>query len=438
MNIMYLFKWKHKRRLRSIRLLGSMLMVLTILIPTPVNAASTALPEIRGESGYLLDIQSGQEIYSRNANEKLEPASTTKIMTALLAIEYGNLNDKVTITNTVTDSKLVYGTVINLTPGETLTLNDLLYATLLDSANDAAVAIAEYIGGSVPNFVDMMNARAQQIGATQTHFVNPTGLTDPQHTTTAHDLALIARVAYQNPIFDQYIKTKEHLITRTVQGQPTQMINENKLLWRDPHVDGMKVGFTSQALNCFVATSTVNGRSLVGVLLKSPVGTIWNDMSHLFEYGFTQTSNIVYKPSGASVGSIMVGSKSVNLNLAKPIYLTKTVDGQLPTVNLQVKPVTNKNDQVKENEEVSNVEVWSGNNLLSTIPLLSSEETVPPTTPLTTMDINDDGKYLYVKWFVVLLLVIMALRTYSNLQIIKRNKLRRNRKSIDRSETSMT
>jgi len=197
------------------------------------DASSSKVPQIRGESAYLIDVQSGQTLFMKNSDKPLAPASTTKIMTGLLAIERGNLNDMVTVSSTMLNNKVVYGTQIYLVPKEKLLLKDLLYAMFLNSANDASVAIAEHIGSDLPNFVNLMNQRALEIGATQTHFLNPSGLTETGHVTTAHDLALIARVAYQNPLFAEYVRTKSHTISRSKPDLPALMVNENKLLWRD-------------------------------------------------------------------------------------------------------------------------------------------------------------------------------------------------------------
>nr|WP_240986839.1 D-alanyl-D-alanine carboxypeptidase family protein [Acididesulfobacillus acetoxydans] len=260
---------------------------------SPVSAQTMkAVPPIQGEAVYLMDLQSGQVLYAKNPEEKLNPASTTKIMTALLAIERGNLNDRVTASRTMLDSKIVYGTQIYLKPGERMSLKDLLYAVLLNSANDAAVAVAEHIGGNLPHFVDLMNKKAKEIGMVNTHFMNPTGLTEKGHFTTARDLALLARVAYQNPVFRQYVKTKIHTIPRAQTNVPTVMVNENKLLWQDPDVNGMKTGYTTAAENCLVATATRGGRELVGVILKAPGGELFSNMKELLNYGFSSAPTL--------------------------------------------------------------------------------------------------------------------------------------------------
>jgi D-alanyl-D-alanine carboxypeptidase len=348
------------------------------------ETTSVKAPQVHGEGAYLIDVTTGQTLYAKNPDDQLAPASTTKIMTGLLAIEHGNLNDTVTASSTMLNNKLVYGTQIYLVPGEKMLLKDYLYALFLNSANDAAVAIAEHIGNDVPSFVKMMNQRAAEIGATRTHFINPSGLTEAGHVTTAHDLALIARVAYQNPLFAQYVRTKSHTITRSRSDVPTLMVNENKLLWRDSNVDGIKTGYTAAAQNCLVASVTKDGRQFIGVILKSPGKEIYTDMQDMFEYGFTQTKNNVYKPAGSVLSTLTVNNESVDLILDRPIYITEKLNGQTPVLNLRTIP-TNKSPltSVKEGQVVADVEVLDGETVLDKFPLKASR-TVQPPAPKST------------------------------------------------------
>jgi len=350
-----------------------------ILSFTPIaNAQNSDPPTVRGEGAYLIDVLSGQALFMKNPDEQLAPASTTKIMTGLLAIENGNFNDIVTASSTMLNNKLVYGTQIYLEPGEKLAFEDLLYATLLNSANDAAVALAEHVGNDLPHFVEMMNQRAQDIGASQTHFVNPSGLTETGHVTTAHDLALIARVAYQNPVFAQYVRTKTQPISRSKENVPVLMVNENKLLWRDSAVDGIKTGYTAAAQNCLVASASKDGRQLIGVILKSPGREIYTDMQNMFEYGFTQFENTIVKPAGAVISTITVNSEPVDLILDRPIYMTQKISEQQATLNLRVSPKSNSQlTSVEAGQVVAQVEVLEGETHLDTFPLITSKSVQP-------------------------------------------------------------
>lgn len=349
------------------------------VVPALAKDSPSNEPQIRGEGAYLIDVLSGQTLYMKNPDKPLAPASTTKIMTGLLAFERGNLNDTVTVSSTMLNNKLVYGTQIYLVPGEKMPLKDLLYALLLNSANDAAVTIAEHIGGDLPNFIDIMNQRAREIGANQTHFLNPSGLTEAGHSTTAHDLALIARVAYQNPMFAEYVRTKSYAISRSKPNVPTQMVNENKLLWRDSTVDGIKTGYTAAAQNCLVASATKNGRQLIGVILKSPGREIYTDMQGMFDYGFTQFKETIFRPAGSIIATIMVNEAPVELILDRPIYMTQNINEQSSVLNLRVKPTSSGPlNSVNAGQVITQVEVLEGDTLVNTLPIVSAQTIVPP------------------------------------------------------------
>jgi len=386
-----------------------LLAIFTMMSVTPTAYAvgtSSKEPQIRGEGAYLIDVLSGQTLYMKNPDEQLAPASTTKIMTGLLAIERGNLNDIVTASPSMLNPKLVYGTQIYLGPGEKMPLQELLYALLLNSANDAAVTIAEHVGGNLPNFVELMNQRAQEIGATHTHFVNSSGLTEAGHLTTAHDLALIARVAYQNPTFAQYVRTKTQTISRSKPNTPIQMLNENKLLWRDSSVDGIKTGYTAAAQNCFVASVTKDGRQFIGVILKSPGHEIWTDMQAMFEYGFTQYKGSIFKPSGSVISTTMVNDEPVNLLTDQPIYMTQKIDEPNSVLNLRVVPTSSSPlRSVNEGQVVAKVEVLDGNTLVRTLPLKSSRTILP-----RTVKNSEIWNYLpWIRGFIIMGVVLLAL-----------------------------
>ena len=373
------------------------------IVPTAfAQDTSSKEPQILGEGAYLIDVLSGQTLYMKNPDKPLAPASTTKIMTGLLAIEHGNLNDIVTASSSILNNKLVYGTQIYLVPGDKMPLKDLLYALLLNSANDAAVTIAEHIGGNLPNFVEMMNQRAREIGANDTHFVNSSGLTEAGHITTAHDLALIARVAYQNSTFAEYVRTKSQTISRSKPDIPTLMVNENKLLWRDATVDGIKTGYTAAAQNCFVASVTKDGRQFIGVILKSPGREIWTDMQAMFDYGFTQFNETIFKPSGSIISKTMVNNESVDLVIDRPIYMTQKLGEQSSVLNLRIVPTsTTPLSSVKEGQVIAQVEVLDGGTLVSTLPLKSSRTILPP-----TLKIKNSVPSNYLSWITRLMLFL--------------------------------
>ncbi len=256
-----------------------------LLSPVYPAKAQEEPPEVSSHAAILVDASTGKIIYEKNPDKKLEPASITKIMTAIVALENAELSD---IVATGKNPTLVEGTRIYLEEGEKLTLEQMLYALLLNSGNDAAVAIAEHVGGSVESFVDMMNNKAMEIGALNTTFVNPSGLSDEGHLSTARDIAMITRHAIQNfPEFCKIVATKTLNIPWQGNEWDRKLQNLNRLLWDYEGADGVKTGYTSSAGQTLVATATRNGWQLIAVLLKSQTRpTLWNDAQSLLDYGF--------------------------------------------------------------------------------------------------------------------------------------------------------
>ncbi|HYE83824.1 MAG TPA: D-alanyl-D-alanine carboxypeptidase family protein [Clostridia bacterium] len=244
---------------------------------------ASAAQDTSARAAVIMDVNSGRVLYSKNMNEKLPMASTTKIMTTLVAVESGRLEEKVTVSKKASYTE---GSSIYLREGEKHTVIDLLYAIMLRSGNDAAVAVAEHIGGSVEGFAALMNRKAKEIGAENTQFANPHGLDNAGHYTTAHDLALITSYALKNPVFASIVSSKK----KTIEGPPNEgwdrvMINKNKMLWQFDGGNGVKTGFTKKAGRCLVSSATRNGMQLVCVVLNC--GPMWNESAALLEYGFS-------------------------------------------------------------------------------------------------------------------------------------------------------
>ena len=229
------------------------------------HGGGLAQGETSAKAACVMEMETGRVLFEYNARARLPMASTTKVMTALLAIENGDLSSEVTCSSNAFG---VPGTSIYLAEGETLTLEQMLYGLMLASGNDAAVAIAEHIGGSVPQFVRMMNARAAELGAAGTHFSNPNGLPDDTHVTTAYDLARIARAAMGNEAFRRIVSTRSAQIPWAGRTYSRQLRNKNRLLETYPGATGVKTGFTSRAGRCLVFGASRDGMELVGVVLN--------------------------------------------------------------------------------------------------------------------------------------------------------------------------
>lgn len=265
-------------------------------------------PDISSNSGVLINAKTGQMLFEKNADEKLFPASTTKLLTAILVLENcNNLNEKVVASNFAVMSVEAGSSAIAIQPGEEFTVEQLLYALLVESANDAANTLAEFIGGSIPEFVDMMNKKAEELGCTNSHFANANGLHNIEHYTTARDMA---KIAFYSVNFDKADKLKEITKTRFMKLDPTNkistpryLISTNALITPPDKTQGslsyyyepaygLKTGYTSQAGHAFVGGAERNNIDLISVVLKAPsLDARFSDSINLFKYAFENYSN---------------------------------------------------------------------------------------------------------------------------------------------------
>lgn len=270
---------------------GVFLQTAANAVPTAANAvptATNAVPEnISAVSAILIEAQTGTVLYEKNADEHRAMASTTKIMTALLTIEAGDLDREFTVDPLAI---LVEGTSMGLREGDRVSRRDLLYGILLPSGNDAANAAAVSVSGSISAFVKLMNERAQQLGLTDTHFVTPSGLDADGHYTTARELAMLTACAMQNETFREVVSCRSAQVEF---GNPPYMrtlYNSNKMLARYDGAIGVKTGFTDNARRCLVSAAERDGAMLIAVTLNA--GDDWNDHTKMLDYGFTQVSAV--------------------------------------------------------------------------------------------------------------------------------------------------
>lgn len=279
------------------------LLAVTAAGSPTVRQASAAppAPSVRAASAVLVGVGSRRVLWEKDGRVRRAPASTTKIMTALAVVERGGLDEMVTVSPRAAATS---GSTVWLSAGETLSVQDLLYGLLLTSGNDAAVALAEHVAGSVDDFARLMNEEARAIGATDTHFRNPHGLDEPGHYTTARDLALIAARALQEPLVARIVATKRATIAWPGHEVDRALRNKNRLLWEYEGADGVKTGFTDEAGKCLVASATRGGLHLVAVVMGSP--DIWGAAAAILNYGFAKLSAATVARRGDVVRSIRV------------------------------------------------------------------------------------------------------------------------------------
>ena len=320
----------------------------------------------------LMDARSGQILYGRDPHLEWPPASTTKIMTALVALERARLDTPIEISPEV--ARFREGSVVGLPQNAKIPLHDLLYALLLPSGNDVALAIAEGVAGSVPAFVDLMNARARELGAVQTHFTAPHGLYDREHYSTAYDLALIARVAMQNPTFREIVHTRGW--TLTVHGQhPRRLFNHNRLLSRYPGADGIKTGYVHQSGQTLVASATRNGWRLIAVILRSR--DEWGDASRLLTFGFTHFRSMEVASAGEPlfVEELQGDGRLLTGVVPEPVYVAV---GPGDVIRRQVSPDLHVTLPIHRHARVGQVEFYASGRLLRSVPLVATDDLKAP------------------------------------------------------------
>ena len=268
-------------------------------------------PKVYAAAAVLIESKSGAVLYAKNAEQRRAPASTTKIMTAIVALEKGNLNKIITVSPRAARTG---GSTIYLKPGDRLSLKELLEGVMLRSGNDGSMAVAEGVAGSIENFIRLMNLKAKEIGAIKTNFRNPHGLRAPSHYTTALDLALMARYGLADQIFANLVKQRTAVIEWEERRKSVEVRNTNRLLWYVEGADGVKTGTTNEAGHCLVASATRDQKQLIAVVLNSK--DRWGDSQRLLEYGFQEFDIIKIADSNQAVAKIKIKNgwpRSVNL-----------------------------------------------------------------------------------------------------------------------------
>lgn len=332
-------------------------------------------PAVHAESAVVMDIDTGTILYSKNIDDQKYPASITKIMTTLLAIENSQLNERVIFSDHAIWGIERDSSHIGIRIGENLSMKDCLYGMMLESANEVCLAVAEHIGGDVDSFVTMMNAKAKELGCKNTHFTNPNGLPDEQHYTTAHDMALIAKAAFENETFREVCSTKAYRIGWTNKtGEDRWLGNHHKMLWEDSEYYyegclGGKTGYTDVALNTLVTYANRNDQNLVCVTMRTQGRQVYLDTASLLDYGFTNFYQIpISKDKAREYSRYLLPLPSLFLNyyseatkkdILKTTLATVPAETTLDNLNLSVTADENKitrtfsyNDHVVQTENI--------------------------------------------------------------------------------------
>jgi D-alanyl-D-alanine carboxypeptidase (penicillin-binding protein 5/6) len=353
------------RKLQSILMISLMLMFSVLHLTWAAEG-----PEITAQSALLMDFTTGRILYQKDAYAQASPASTTKILTALVALERGDLQQKITVSGTASKTE---GSSIYLYEGETHTLEELLYGVLLSSGNDAALAVAEGLAGNEARFSEWMNEKARSLGALSSSFKNCNGLPKEGHYTTAYDLALITRYALNNPVFDSIVKTKKKGILWPGRDHDKILFNHNKLLWCYRYADGVKTGYTREAGKCLVASATKNGHRLIAVVFNSKL--MYDDSRRLFDYGFAKYQLINLVSSRENLGSIDVVS---GIKTQVPVLPSRPLTMLFPKgmekrikVALEMRKFIEA--PVERMQHVGEIQVKLGNEILDRVAVVAAE-----------------------------------------------------------------
>ncbi|HEY4544673.1 MAG TPA: D-alanyl-D-alanine carboxypeptidase family protein, partial [Tissierellaceae bacterium] len=405
-----------------------------------VNDPSDNELGIFGEGAILMDSNSSQVLFEKNANKKLYPASTTKIMTAILAIELGNLDDVVTVDKEVTD--LTSGSHIALDIGEQMTLKNLLYALLIESANDSALAIAKHISGDIDSFVDLMNKKAEELGAKNTNFVNPNGLHDDNHYSTPYDLALIAKYAMKNDTFRNIVKEYTYNIPPTnKKNEPRFLKSANRLIYSTQTIKvngkdvpikydgavGIKTGYTTMANSCLVSSVEQGNRSLIAVVLNSDSENIYVDTHKLYDYGFQQFTGhtLGFKNQFIDNFKIKNGLAPFVAGVLKEDLTYTVYSGAIDDIKTKVTPVKDLSAPIKKGSKIGEVSY------------LIDDKIITKANVVSTVDVPKDPSLVWYrrlldKWYLIVFALFFIMRVNvmkKRAKIKKRKKIEQRRKN---------
>lgn len=422
------------------KIISIVLITLLLIGLTPlVSFAAAQPPEIIAETAVVIDAKTGQVLYNKNMHDQRFPASTTKLITALLAIENLDLSKTVTID---AETPFTEGSRVYLLEGERVTVDQLLYAMMLESANDAAVALGKEIAGSIPAFAERMNRKAIELGAKNTNFVNPNGLHDDNHVSTAYDLAMIAKEAMKNEKIRELVTTYRYIIPATNMQETRYLYNTNRLIYDEKtKVDvngvlrvakyegatGIKTGYTSKAGGCLIAGAIRGDTELISVVLKSTDAGRFADSIALLDYAFDNYKSVKAMNAETVIGEINVKRGSINrvdVVAADSVYATLPAEASPSIVNTKVVLDKNVRAPVEAGQKVGVVEIYEGEKLVGTIDAVAAEE-IPEGGLLSIIGISDNTAKVIERVISSILLFIVFL--FVVYVILKRRQIRRRR-----------
>ena len=431
---------------KSITLILCLILFSGFIFVNPAEAL-TAEPNIEAEAAILIDMTTKEVLYEKNSGELFYPASTTKMITCILAIENLDLNATVTID---AEAAATEGNSMDLVVGEEIKVIDLLYAMMTESANDGAVALAKAVSGSVEDFVLLMNEKAKEYGALNTNFINPNGLHDAAHLSTAYDLAVIAKKCMENEMFQTLVSTSSYTMAATNKSEQRTFKSTNRLLWDEQQATsiyvngvlrnckydnaiGIKTGYTSQALGCLVSAAEEDGTTLISVVLKSSDLGRFADSIALFDWGFANYKTVKVLDRSSSMGDVRVKRGAVNkveAILEDDVAATVPVEASEAVLTTEVRLNNSVRAPIEKGQIVGELILLESGNPVSSFSLVAAGA-VPQGGFLSLFGITDAAARLLGKILLIItaglfvLLVVYIL--YKRRQIKKRKQERAER-----------
>lgn len=427
------------------------LVMLLFLFCIPVYG-DTNIPEINAEGYAIIDSYSGQVLFGKNIDTKFEPASTTKVITALIVLEESDLYDNVTIRESFTS---VDGSVVGLLKGDVVTVYDLLLGLILESGNDCANELAYHVSGSIEEFARLMNEKARELGALNTNFKNPSGLPDEEHYTTPRDLALFLKEAIKNPDFIDIATTKSKTIQIANNNEralsinnKNYLINENSKFYYEYALCG-KSGYTIRANHTFLAAAKKDGNILIGSFLKaSNKEENYKDMKDVFNYGFNNYSFIDIYDTSEKVATYYVNNNErIPVFINEPIkYVTEKGNEDNLNYNLKIKSDDLSNKSFKKGEKILDGTIYVNNQKYMDVDLYAGASRELKNKVIKE-EIEDgkeikkeSNKHIKIIFFGIIIFILLRIRRciirrrIKKRQLLRRkNRLMMNNKNYNRS-----
>ncbi|MDU2490126.1 MAG: D-alanyl-D-alanine carboxypeptidase family protein [Clostridium celatum] len=427
----------------------ALVFLLTSVLTNLTTINSFALPNLYSEGIYLMDETTGKVLYEKNANVQYMPASTTKVMTAIIALENSKLDEQVTIGE---NPPLADGSSLGLAQGEVYTMEELLLGLLLESGNDCAEAIAEYISGSNEEFAKLMNKKAIELGATNTNFKNPSGLTEEGHLTTAHDLALIMRYASQNPDFVRISQTPSHFYENHPfsDGSEKWATNHNHLLKADSQYKYEyaycgKTGYTTAANHSYTAVAKKEDQTIIGAFLNATdKDGLYTSVGQLFDWGFEnfKTEKVISKGDKLDDYSID-DSTSIPLLSTEDFYYTFNLsegeDINNPNISVEYDNKDLTTTSIKKGDILFDASLLINGNKVSNIKLASGTDREYTTKIMVKNTITKitSSKYFTLGLITIIIVIILFIILISIIRNKKRRKKFLARRSYIRNKHNL-